>query len=94
MTAIINNVDDYIQTLSVGELKAWCADGKTIDMNWTDEELEKSQKIYDIMDATEMEYVQVERLLDNPYHAPLSDIHTYCKAMDLDMFEFIKKSLA
>ena len=81
MTAIINNVDDYIQNLSVGELKAWCADGKPIEMNWAEEDIVKSEKIYTVMDATDLEYTQVERLLNNPSNAPLSDINVYCKAM-------------
>ncbi len=94
MIASINNVDEYIQSLSVEQLREWCDDSTPIKINWTDEEIEKSNKIYEIMDLTDLNYVEVELILDNPRTAPLCNIQIYCKAMKLDMFEFIGKALA
>ena len=94
MIASINNVDEYIQSLSVEQLREWCADSTPIKINWTKEEIEKSNKIYEIMDLTDLDYAEVELILDNPRTAPLCNIQIYCKAMKLDMFEFIGKALA
>ena len=94
MIASINNVDEYIQSLSVEQLREWCADSKPIKIDWTEKEIEKSNKIYEIMDLTDLDYAEVELILDNPRNAPLYNIQIYCKAMKLDMFEFIGKALA
>ena len=94
MIASINNVDKYLQSLSVEQLRDWCADSTPIKINWTEEEIEKSNKIYEIMDLTDLDYAEVELILDNSRTAPLCNIQIYCKAMKLDMFEFIGKALA
>ena len=94
MIASINNVDEYIQSLSIEQLRDWCADSTPIKINWTKEEIEKSNQIYEIMDLTDLDYTEVELLLDNPRTAPLCNIQIYCQAMKLDMFEFIYKALA
>ena len=94
MIASINNVDEYIQSLSVEQLRDWCADSTPIKIDWAEEEIEKSNKIYEIMDSTDLDYAEVEVILDNPRTAPLCNIQIYCKAMKLDMFEFIGKALA
>ena len=94
MIASINNIDEYIQSLSVEQLREWCADSTPIKIKWTEEEIEKSNKIYEIMDLTDLDYAEVELILDNLRTAPLCNIQIYCKSMKLDMFEFIGKALA
>jgi hypothetical protein len=45
-------------------------------------------------DKRYLDYEDIERLLDDPKSAPLSDIQTYCQALNLDVLDFIKKTLA
>ncbi len=86
-------IEDILHNMSPAELWQLNAGVEPINTDRTPIDVEKSQKIYAIMDLTDLEYEQVERLLDNPYSATLSDIHIYCKALDLDMIEFIKKAM-
>jgi hypothetical protein len=87
-------VEDILHNMSATELWQLNAHVAPINLNNTKVETEKAQKIYDMMDLTGLEYDQVERILDAPYNAPVCDIHIYCKAMGIDVVEFIKKVLA
>ena len=49
---------------------------------------------FGFFDLTDLDYAEVELILDNSRTAPLCNIQIYCKAMKLDMFEFIGKALA
>ena len=84
---------EYIQSLSIGEIKAMFANGRPIKANWTDEEDEQAEKIYHIMDVTDLDYADVLRLLNEPRKAPLGDIEMYCHAMNIDLIDFIQKAL-
>jgi hypothetical protein len=94
MIQTIRNTDDFIQSLSVAELKAWSADSTPITLNYTQEEIEKSEQIYTIMDETDLEYEDVEMVLVEPKKASLGVIQTYCKALNIDIADFIEKALA
>ena len=87
-------IDNIYQSMSASELWQLNADAESIEINYSKEEIEKSDKIYEIMDLTDLDYAEVELILDNPRNAPLCNIQIYCKAMKLDMFEFIGKALA
>jgi hypothetical protein len=86
-------IEDILHNMSPSELWQLNDGVQPINIHFKSVNIEKSQKIYDIMDLTDLEYADVEGLLDNPYNATLSDIHTYCKAMNLDMLDFIKKAM-
>ena len=86
---------EYIQSLPIEEIKALFANGKPVKLSWADEEdAEQSEKIYQIMDLTDLEYRVVLRLLNEPRKAPLEDIETYCRVMNIEIFDFIKDALS
>jgi hypothetical protein len=93
MIQTIRNTDDFIQSLSVAELKAWSADSTPIALNYTQEEIEKSEQIYKIMDDTDLDYEDVEKILFEPKKASLGVIQTYCKTLNIDILDFIEKAL-
>jgi hypothetical protein len=94
MTKTIENTDEYIQSLSISELKAWCADTIPVQLNYTQEEIEQSQHILEIVDATDLDYEVVEKILYEPTKATLVDIKTYCKALNINTLAFIEKALS
>ncbi len=87
-------VEDILHNMSPAEL--WQLNANVEPVNRLNGEIDskKAEKIYNIMALTALEYENIERILDNPYNAPLCDIHIYCKALNLDIIEFIKKTLA
>ena len=87
-------VEDILHNMSAAELWALNANVEPINLRNEPIDTEKTEKIYALMDLTELEYDSVERLLYNPYNASLSDIHIYCEALDIDVIEFIKKALS
>ena len=96
MTAVIKNtdIDELIQSMTPKELWAMSRHAKPIQVNWTEEEVEKSDKIYKIMDLTALDYADVECLLNEPLKARLGDIKIYCQAMNLNVLDFIQNLLA
>jgi hypothetical protein len=93
MTTTIQNIDEYIQSLSVRELKAIHKDIEPIELNWTEEELAKSERIYKLIDATNLDYSVIEMILDNPKKAALGDIQIYCNQLNINLFSFIQQAL-
>ena len=94
MTKAIENVDEYIQNMSVEELNEWCKDATPIELNYSKEEIEQSKKIYEIMDLTDLDFEDVEKVLYEPRNAPLYAIEIYCKRLNINTLEFIQKVLA
>jgi Ca2+-binding EF-hand superfamily protein len=93
MIQTIRNTDDFIQSLSIAELKAWSVDSTPITLNYTQEEIEKSEQIYKVMDETDLDYEDVEKILFEPKKASLGVIQTYCKTLNIDIVDFIGKAL-
>ena len=89
----INDIDDIIHNMTPAELWAMSENVAPIQINWTEEEAEKAEKIYDLMDLTELEYEDIECILDTPHKARLCDIQTYCNALNINVLDFIKKAL-
>lgn len=95
LTRSKQETSEYIQSLSIAEIKALFADGTPVKMNWADDEdFEQSERIYLIMDLTDLEYADVLRLLNEPRKAPLGDIETYCRAMNINILDFIQNALS
>ena len=86
-------IEDILQNMSAAELWQLDADVEPIQFNYSKEEIEKSKKIYDLMDLTDLEYADLECLLYEPNKARLCDIQTYCYALNINVLEFIQKTL-
>ncbi len=86
-------IEDILQNMSAAELWQLDADVEPINFNYSKDEIEKSKKIYDIMDLTDLEYADIEYLLYEPHKARLCDIETYCRVMKIDVLAFIQKAL-
>ena len=96
MTAIkLTNteIEDILQNMSAAELWQLDADVEPIQSHYSKEEIEKSKKIYDLMDLTDLEYADIECLLYEPHKARLCDIQVYCHALNINVLEFVQKSL-
>ena len=87
-------VDNIYQSMSARESWQLGSDTEPIELNYTQEDIEKSEQIYPIMDATDLDYEDVEKILFEPKKASLGVIHTYCKALNINILEFIEKALA
>ncbi len=87
-------IDDIFQSMPAAELWQLNADVEPIPINSTQEDIDKSQQIYAIMDATDLAYDEVEKILFNPKSAVLRDIDIYCKRLNINILEFIEKTLA
>ena len=87
-------IDDYIQSCSVSELKKLWENSTPIQINQTEEEYKQSEKIWAIMDLTDLDYDSVEKILFEPKRATLGDIAIYCKRLNIHFLEFIEKALA
>ncbi len=92
-TTKMKDIDDIIHNMTAAELWAMNEGVAPIQINWTKEEAEKAQKIYDLMDLTELEYEDIECILDTPHKARLCDIQTYCNALNINVLDFIEKAL-
>ena len=89
----ISDIDDIIHNMTPAELWAMSRDVTPIQINWTMEEAETAEKIYDLMDLTELEYEDIECILDTPHKARLCDIQTYCNTLNINVLDFIEKAL-
>jgi hypothetical protein len=90
----IDNVEDYIQSLSITELKKLGENVMPLQLNYTQEEMEIAEKIWDIMDLTGLDFESVEKILIAPKQASLKNIAIYCKALDINFFDFTNKAFA
>ena len=70
------DIDELIHNTSPEELWAMSRNKMPIQINWIGEESEDAEKIYNIMDLTDLEYADVESLLYEPHKARLCDIQT------------------
>lgn len=87
-------IDDIYQSMSAAELWVLHKEVEPIEINRVaPEELVISQKIWAIMDQTDLDYESVEKILFNPKQATLGDIAIYCKTMKIDYQVFIGKVL-
>lgn len=91
---VTKNIDDYIQSLSVRELKELWNNSTPIQPNYSKEERETSEKIWPIMDLTDLDYESVEKILFEPQRAVLGDIVIYCQKMNINLLSFIEEALA
>jgi hypothetical protein len=87
-------IDDIFQSMPASELWQLNTDVEPIQINSTKEDIDKSEQIYAIMDATDLAYNEVEKILFNPKSAILGDIEIYCKRLNINISEFIEKALA
>ena len=87
-------IDDIFQSMPAAELWQLNADVEPIPINSTQEDIDKSQQIFAIMDAIDLSYEEVEKILFNPKSAVLGDIEIYCKRLNINILEFIEKALA
>jgi hypothetical protein len=87
-------IDDIFQSMPAAELWQLNADVEPIQINSTQKDFEKTEQIYAIMDATDLAYDEVEKILFNPKSAVLGDIEIYCKRLNINISEFIEKALA
>ena len=87
-------IDNIYQSMSAHELWQLGSDTEPIELHDTQEGIEKSEQIYPIMDATDLNFEDVEKILFDPLRATLGTIRTYCKAMNVNILEFIEKALA
>jgi hypothetical protein len=87
-------VEDILHNMSATELWQLNADVEPIKHNRTQLDVEKSQKIYAIMDLTDLAYENVACIVENPQAATLQDIHIYCKALNINTLGFIEKALS
>ena len=71
------DIDDLIHNMTPEELWAMSKDKEPINTKWTDEEIEQSKKIYEIMDLTDLDFEDVEKVLYEPRNAPLFAIEIY-----------------
>jgi hypothetical protein len=86
-------IDNIYQSMSAAELWQLNSGNTPIELNYTQEEIEKSEQIYTIMDETDLDYEDVEKILFEPKKASLGVIQTYCKTLNIDIVDFIEKAL-
>ncbi len=86
-------VEDILHNMSAEELWQLNANNTPIQTNATQEEYERAEKIYEIMDLTDLEYADIECLLYEPHKARLCDIKTYCQALNINVLDFIQQAL-
>jgi hypothetical protein len=86
----IEDVEDYIHSLSVAELKEMTRKAKPIQLNWTAEELAQMQAYNAQQEATDLSYDALERIDKQPFRATLGEIQQYCQGLNLDMLGFLK----
>jgi hypothetical protein len=93
MTALINkiDIDERIHNMTPEELWAMSRNAQPIQINATQGEFERAEKIYELMDLTDLEYADVECLIYEPHKARLCDIKVYCHALNINFLDFIQK---
>jgi hypothetical protein len=87
-------IDDIFQSMSAAELWELHQDVKPINFpRPTSEEIEISEKIWAVMDATGLEYSSVEKILFSPRQAMLGEVAVYCKELNINILKFIEQAL-
>ena len=89
----IEDVEDYIHSLSIAELKEMTRRAKPIQLNWTAEELAQMEVYNAQQESTDLSYDALERIDKQPFRATLGEIRQYCKGLNLDMLTFLKDIL-
>jgi hypothetical protein len=90
----IAEIDNIYHSMSAKELWQNSKDVIPIEVHYTQEDIARGELIYPLMDATELEYKEIETILFDPKRALLGDIQIYCRALNIDVLEFIEKTLA
>ena len=88
-----SEVADILHNMSAADLWQLNEGVEPIVFDYSKEDIRRVQKNYDLMDLTELEYKDIECILDTPHKARLCDIQTYCNALNINVLDFIEKAL-
>lgn len=69
MIATINNTADYLQSLSLAELRNWCEDTTPVIMTWADAAMPSD-------DEDALNYPEIDNLMDNMPNDELLALNT------------------